>query len=96
MFSEITKIIKSGLNRKLASTVLVSILLVEFMLLLPSVIKYKESQVQGVEMQAELLIGTLNSILSSNGRIKDPKQFAVHLQNHDLVKGFQSVAQTAA
>jgi len=88
MFSEITKIIKSGLNRKIASTVMFSILLVEFMLLVPSVIKYKEGQVQMVEMHAELLIETLDSALVNIGRIGDPKQFSNHLQNHEMVRGF--------
>jgi len=88
MFSEITKYLKSGLNRKLASTVMFSILLVEFMLLFPSVIKYKEAQVRMVEMHAELLIETLDSALLNIGRISDPKQFSNHLQNHEMVRGF--------
>lgn len=88
MFSEITKIIQSGLNRKLASTVLFSILLVEFMLLIPSVIQYKESQVNMVEMHADLLIETLDSALFNSGKINDPKEFSNHLQNHEVVRGF--------
>ena len=88
MLSEITKIIKSGLNRKLASTVLFSILLVEFMVLIPSVMKYKESQVHMMEMHADMLIETLDSALLSSGSIKDPKQFSNHLQNHEMVRGF--------
>jgi|GEM_PF-1885584 len=88
MFSEITKIIRSGLNRKLASTILFSILLVEFMVLIPSVIKYKESQVHMVEMHADLLIETLDSALISDGKIRNPKEFSKHLNNHEIVRGF--------
>ena len=88
MFSEVSKIIKSGLNRKLASTVLLSILLVEFIILFPSVMKYKESQVHMVEMHAELLIATLDSALANNIDINDAKQFSSHLKDHEIVKGF--------
>lgn len=88
MFSEITKIIKSGLNQKVASVVLFSILLVEFIVLFPSVMNYKESQVRVVENYAELLIKTLDSALLSSGNISNPGQFAHHLQNHELVRGF--------
>ena len=88
MFSEISKIIKSGLNRKLASTVLFSILLVEFMVLIPSVISYKDTQVKMVEKHADLLIKTLDSALLSSGKIKNPKEFSNHLENHESVRGF--------
>ena len=88
MLSEISKIIKSGLNRKLASTVLFSILLVEFLVLIPSVINYKHSQIHMVEMHADLLIETLNSALLSTGKINNPKEFSIHLENHELVRGF--------
>ena len=88
MMSEVAKIIKSGLNRKLASIVLFSILLVEFVVLFPSVAKYKESQIHMVEMHADLLIETLDSSLLSSGKIEDPKVFSSHLQNHEMVRGF--------
>ncbi len=88
MMSEVTKIIKSGLNRKLAGIVLFSILLVEFVVLFPSVAKYKESQIHMVEMHADLLIETLDSSLLSSGTIENPKEFSSHLQNHEMVRGF--------
>ena len=88
MFPEITKIIKSGLNRKLASIVLFSILLVEFMVLFPSVMKYKSDQVHMVEMHAELLIETLESSLLSNGKVGAPVSTSNNLQNHEMVMGF--------
>ena len=95
MFSEITKVIKSGLNRKLASTVLLSILIVEFILLIPSVIKYRENQVHMVEMHADLLIETLNSTLVNSDKVYDPAQFSYHLQNHEIIRGFSICGQQA-
>lgn len=88
MLSEIAKIIKSGLNRKLASTVLFSILLVEFVVLFPSVAKYKDDQIHMVEMHADLLIQTLDSALLSSGQIANPKEFSKYLENHEMVRGF--------
>ena len=64
------------------------ILLVEFMLLIPSVIHYRENQVKMVEIHAELLIETLNSTLVTSNNVQDPERFSKHLQNHEMVKGF--------
>ena len=88
MLSEVAKIIKSGLNRKLASTVLFSILLVEFILLIPSVKKYQESQVHMVEMHADILINTLDSALLSRRGNVDAKELSRYLENHEIVRGF--------
>ncbi|MGB1311171.1 MAG: hypothetical protein ACPG47_08155 [Leucothrix sp.] len=88
MFSEVVKNIQSGLNRKLASIVLFSILLIEFIVLIPSVISYQKTQVRVAESHAELLIETLESLLVKQGTITDPQQFSEHLQHHEMVKGF--------
>ena len=88
MFSEITKIIRSGLNRKLASTVLFSIVLVEFLVLFPSVINYKDNQLKIIESHAELLISAVDSSLLDGRSIDNPTELTHHLNEHPAVLGY--------
>lgn len=88
MFSEITKIIRSGLNRKLASTVLFSIVLVEFIILFPSVMNYKKHELMMIESHAQMLISTVDSALLSGQKVNKTAQLTQHLNNHHLVAGY--------
>jgi len=88
MFTEITKIIRSGLNRKLASTVLFSIVLVEFIILFPSVMNYKQRQLEMIESHADLLVSTVHSALLNGGTIQQSQELIRHLNNHQAVLGY--------
>ena len=88
MFSEITKIIRSGLNRKLASTVLFSIVLVEFIILFPSVVHFKKHELMMIENHAQLLISTVDSALIAGHSVDEAPELTLHLNNHSLVAGY--------
>jgi diguanylate cyclase (GGDEF)-like protein/PAS domain S-box-containing protein len=89
MVLEIPKIIRSGLSRKLAGVVLFSIVLVEFIILFPSVMSFKHKQVHMVEMHADIIVELINSNLLSGKKISDNYDYLNYLNNHSLITGYK-------
>lgn len=89
MIFEIPKIIRSGLSRKLAGVVLFSIILVELIILFPSVMSFKQKQVQMEEMHADIIVELINSNLLSGKRISDNYDYLNYLNNHSLITGYK-------
>lgn len=86
MIFEIPKIIRSGLSRKLAGVVLFSIILVEFIILFPSVMNFKQKQVHMEEMHANIIVELINSNLLSGKKISDNYEYLNHLRTYALMQ----------
>ncbi|PWQ95338.1 GGDEF domain-containing phosphodiesterase [Leucothrix arctica] len=88
MTSIIKKVLSSRLNLKIASTVMLSIVLVEIIILVPSLFTEKHHKEMMAESHASILISTLESSLQYENKVSDPEIYSRLLGHHELVKGY--------
>ena len=88
MTSTIKKMLTSGLSLKIASTVMLSIAIVEIIILVPSLITEKKHNDTMAENHAIILISTLESSLKYGDMANNAEFYERILGYHDLVKGY--------
>ena len=95
MTSAFKKILSSGLNLKIASTVMLSIVLVEMIILVPSLYYQKNHKEMMAESHANILIAALESTLKYEKTTPASDFYEKLLGSHDLVKGY-AICNTAS
>ncbi|RVU84826.1 EAL domain-containing protein [Leucothrix sargassi] len=88
MISSVKKMFSSVLSMKIAGTVLCSILLVEIIILVPSLVNQKHHAHDMARDQANIVLSTLKSALLYEGTTTNPEFYEKLLSYQELVKGY--------